>query len=257
MNLPPVHNELVTCTPFPLPAHWTFQHLLLTSPNQWGVQHWKSVVASLIISCGPCIGPMRLETELSPSFITFIKQSWTLILQKIEAIGLHHHILKEVQSYVPHSKVLKSCCWWWIVSSLTSAVWSTTRLSAGTLANPHLHQGCCQLAFLHWYLQYPICWWHVVCYECILQRMLPTLSRTIVLGLIMTHLNPFKYKHMRESRKRKPMDIPAIFLEGTSIPLESVDTLKYLWCHLISRPLSGWICLHQSKETVRLSYRHF
>ena len=200
------------------------------APNQWGVQCGKPAVASLLTVVHAWFQALETGKETLTIYCDFWKAfgsvSHVPLLEILEATGLQHLILKWVQSYL--TQWYRRGCWWSIVSYLSGAVWSTARLSAGTLAIPHLHKWCCQLSsgtYINLFDDMFSC----IVDALILQRMLDTFSRTMIFKVLWFSLE-------------------GIPLEHAQIP----------WCHFIIRPLldtTSWICLHPSKET--LGYRYF
>ena len=124
--------------------HWLLTDHFNTSYqlalNQWGFQHGKSAVASLLTVVHAWLQALETGKEILAIFFrkAFDSVPRVPLLQKLEATGLHPY--SEMGAKLPYSAVSKSGCWWRIFSSFTSAVWSTTGLSVRTLAVPYLHQ---------------------------------------------------------------------------------------------------------------------
>ena len=95
--------------------YWLLTEQLSSScplaPNQWGFQHGKSTVASLLAVVHAWLQALESKKEIVVIFYdlrkTFDSVPHAPLLEKLGVTGLHSHILKWVDTTEPESG-----CWW-------------------------------------------------------------------------------------------------------------------------------------------------
>ena len=250
--------------------HWLLTDHFNTSYqlalNQWGFQHGKSAVASLLTVVHAWLQVLETGKEILAIFYDLRKAFDSVphvpLLQKLEATGLHPHILKWVRSYLTRrfQKV--------VVGGESSAPLPVlSGVPQGSVLGPLLF-----LIYINDAASLPFSsgtYINLFADDMLLYRGLNSPGDTqhlqqdndLLNTWVHTHhltMNPSKCKYMRVSRKRKPTDVPAILLEG--IPLECVDTIKYLGVILSSdlswTPHIESVCT-KARKLLGLLYRRF
>ena len=85
-----------------LTEYTNISHLI--APNQWGFQQGKSAVSALLVVVHTWLQALESGNEIVAIFYDLCKAFDSVphapLLKKLQATGIHHHILKWVRSYL-------------------------------------------------------------------------------------------------------------------------------------------------------------
>ena len=250
--------------------HWLISEHLSDSNylaiNQWGFQHGKSTLASLLAVVHVWLQALESGKEIIAIFYDLRKAFDSVphapLLQKLSSTGLHQHILMWIQSYLTHRSQRV------VVGGKSSPLLPVlSGVPQGSVLGPLLFLIYINdVASLHYTpgTDLNIFADDMLLYRCIDSQedvqYLQEDSDTTCHWVRNNHLalNPSKCKYMIVSRKRKQASTPTILLEGT--PLERADTFKYLGVILSSdlswTPQVESVCT-KAKKLLGLLYRRF